>query len=506
MQWDKRTNVYVYGAGLKGKLLLKALKQMECNVCGYLDRQAGKMADDVILPEEVVQEKRKHCIVVCSVANVFDHVRIAENLFTLGYEYIVYKDFSGKNDLFDMLWDYIENEKGYDIEEIKRILYKSRIKKYGTVNSGKYEKKEYKVVACKKGYIDVEVPVILLHTMSKERYYQVHKRQDWARVPYDKNVYYYLYCGELYQLFEKGGTEKEWKEFIECYKRYFSNADVFSVKDLESNFVRHIEQRYEIYKKMNWLFLNQRSFFEENPILLLWNNEKHIFNVMDGNNRLAFLMVKGVQKVTCRMQKTDYLKWKNEDVYRELCSNQKSDLIEAQAYLLYPSLSGQDNMEYGGYQMVKIQKLMKFLGEKRFLEESKRILLLSEDIVLANCFDKMGIKLHVLAGQRIDSVKYEMLMKLFYMNSTMLVEQVREQDADYDMIYVEIKSELEPDEEQKICELCKKCSNLMILEGKQKLINQLKKKVAGQQYIAQSIFTYWSAGQLQEIQALKKRE
>ncbi len=506
MQWDKNTEVYVYGAGLKGKLLVEVLKKIECNVCGYLDRQAKIMSKNVLRPDELNESDRKHCIVVCSVANVFEHIQIAEDLSLLGYEYIVYKNFDLKNELFDVLWDYIENESENDIEEFKKIVYSSQIERFSRIYNYRRTKEIYTEVPSKKGYIDIEVPIILLHTMSEERYCQVHKRQDWDRIPYDKNVYYYLYCGELYRLFENGGSKKEWRRFIRCYKRYFSNADVFPVEELDSFFVRHMEQRYQIYKKMNWLFLNKRNFFKESPVLIQWNKEKNLFNVIDGNNRLAFLMVKGMQKVTCRMQKEDYLKWKNEDVYKKFCNCMQVDSIGKEESVLYPDLSDQCNMEYGGYQTTKIQRLMQYLGKKRILENKKKILLLSGNIVLAHCLDKMNTELYILQDERIDFIKYKLLMELFYMKSSVLIESSKIQNTDYDMVYIEILKELRTDEEQNLYKLCQLSKSIIIFEGEHRAVTRLKKKIARQQYMEQSILTYWLSGQMQEILVLIKKD
>lgn len=95
MFWNKDTPVYVYGAGLKGRLIYNLLDELGCNMCGFLDQASENIRFErkVFHPDQLAEEKRMSSIVICSVANVFEHGKIALELTKQGYRYIVHKEF-----------------------------------------------------------------------------------------------------------------------------------------------------------------------------------------------------------------------------------------------------------------------------------------------------------------------------------------------------------------------------------------------------------------------------
>lgn len=222
----------------------------------------------------------------------------------------------------------------------------------------------------------VAVPATFLYTFPRDLYISFHKRQDWLRIPYERNVYYYLYCADLFRLFENGDvTGQDWKKSMETYRRYFANADVYTEENLEAKFRQHISQRYSIYHEMDKLFHFNPDFFEEYPLLVKWNFQRHCLYVRDGNNRLAFLLSKGIHNVVCRMTKEDYAQWMSSQ--------------EMQRYV-----------QVSADQQAQARLILRWLGKIDLLKKVNTILFFSSDFILSDAFSKMGLQVvdHEQAG------------------------------------------------------------------------------------------------------------
>lgn len=443
MLWSNEIPVYIYGAGLKGKLIFEILEKMDFNVRGFLDRAPKCVCSkqNVFHPNELSMTERKGCIVVCSVINVFEHRKIAQELAEQGYLYILYKviyeKFDENRELIDAIWDAVEEMGICTLGETKCLIMNRNVAAYRESS----EQKEIQMnVKEKNGYVDIVMPVLLLYTFPKEVYVTYHKRQDWLRIPYERNVYYYLYCADLFRMFEDGkGSASEWEEAIRVYKRYFTNADVYSEKDLDIKFKQHISQRYNIYVEMDKLFHLNRQFFDDYPVYVKWNEKRLSLYVRDGNNRLAFLMSKGMHNVMCRMTKEDYIKWKNETkVYETLMSFPKKQ-EEARMALMW-------------------------MGKIDLLKMIDSILFFSADCVLCDACSQMGVGANLYNGA-VHDIETE----------------------SFDLLWIDVCYVYEQKED--FMELLNGYSKYIVLAGSREDVAQIENQMYGRSVI--STYRYW---------------
>lgn len=468
MFWYDDTPVYIYGAGLKGKLIYELLVNLGCNVCGFLDRASENihLSQCVFQPDKLSKEQRKNSIVICSVANVFEHRKIAANLVQQGYVYIIYKGINGNADgnkeIIDIIWDMIEEVGRYSLAEIKNFIIGREVFAYRDIG----EKEVYEInVREKNGYVDVAVPAIFLYTFPKDLYISFHKRQDWLRIPYERNVYYYLYCADLFRMFENGAVSgQEWEETIEVYKRYFANADVYIEKDLEVKFRQHMSQRYSIYNEMNKLFHANCGFFEEYPLFVKWNETRHCLYVRDGNNRLGFLLSKGIHNVMCRMAQEDYAQWANGQEMQKLILSTTN--------------------EQAGARMA-----LKWMGKMDILEKVNRVLFLSSNPILCDVCSKMGVDA-VVYEESIESVaQYQKVIDVLGERKYRAIQKMKSLE-EFDLIWFNLSSISEQIEKDKIIQLLSKYSKFVVLEGNKEDVREIINRIHGE--IVKPTYIYWN--------------
>ena len=97
---EYNTPFIIYGAGLRGQLFYYNLGESGfTNIQFFLDNNAADICSilgkDVLTPtSETISPKIKNdAVVIISVANIFEHEKIAKGLHSLGFENIILKCF-----------------------------------------------------------------------------------------------------------------------------------------------------------------------------------------------------------------------------------------------------------------------------------------------------------------------------------------------------------------------------------------------------------------------------
>ena len=181
----------------------------------------------------------------------------------------------------------------------------------------------------------------------------------------------YFYTGQLYEVFAQGKVNgKEWNNIIHDAKEHFCSCNVFDIKILDKQFRRYINQKFELYQSMSEQLFHTPEFFYNNPVRVKWNNAegKNYFNIIDGNNRVAFLLAKGIYDIPCRMSKEDYNKWEK-SLNSVITNPSKVSLYYREAFF----------------------RICRWLREKKIRIKDKRILCLeSNGDYMKNHFVRMG--------------------------------------------------------------------------------------------------------------------
>ncbi len=312
--------ICIYGVSLKAIKLEKCLRNAGFDRITFLDRNPQNVAFRVeaMEPEKYLEEFAPEAIVIIMVMNVYSHEDIARSLYTLGYRYILYKSNlyhqDANGELFDVFNDCLYFENGHiQIEKLigKEMYPVENIREKNLFLSTLHTQNDDRVIAY--------VPAEILYSMSKEDYEDIHPEKEWLKIPYDRCSLYYLICGELFQSFENGVDFDYWP----VYDRLNRDRMFFSEECFEEEYKRHLKQRYEVYVHMSEMFFKNYDFFVRNPVMVRWNNKQKVFNIIDGNNRTAFLLAKGVYFIPCRMNILDYQTWMNDNEVRRFLSTHK---------------------------------------------------------------------------------------------------------------------------------------------------------------------------------------
>lgn len=325
---NEETKIWIYGYGLRGKMFEKRLAGEGLHVYGYIDRkpeqyeEAGKQ-QIIIRPEEAKADK--DAIVICALSNVFAHEEVAEKLSERGFGYILYKNF-------------------YENEAAKKcnILYDDLTMPGGTAKINGRELPAFSEIKSSCGEkngsssdtVCVNVPVELLFGLTKELLEEslLDKRAELLKNIPDQSLLYYTLPKGMMQFFLNETDPALWKRCRELWDGC-RNAQSFASEKEGSfdaeNRKRNIEDRYDIFQKMENLFNENPAFFSENPVSVVWNGEGK-FNIQDGNNRAAFLLAKGMHYIRARMSRADYEAWMDMEEQaqqiRDVCSSLEKNL------------------------------------------------------------------------------------------------------------------------------------------------------------------------------------
>lgn len=448
MFWNDETPVYVYGAGLNGKMIGTLLKRGGFKICGYFDRTAEQIKEIDGLPvfraEKLAEEERRESIIVLGVLNVFEHEEIAVYLLKLGYQFIIFKSIKGKfeednNILFDLISlnavDPEFNSYKYIHDEIIKIpINKNIINESREISGSEMQIKEIG------GFISVEVPLIFMYTKSKQVYMALSKDEHEKDIlrprPYDSNLCYYFYSKDLYKLFDEDLDYDKVVFILKRYYEYFCKFNTYPADLIKEKFKAHLSQRYSIYRYMKEMLYEYPDFFKKNAPILRWDKKKNYLYLVDGANRCAFLKQKQYRKFICRMSKSDYCKWINrvkliqfiEEMGGKSNAVSYSDENIVEIYLKV--LLGNEK----DFLLKKEMAVLEYLGDIMFFEDKHNCMFFSDEIVLHNVFEKMQQSVWVSSSSVGSKNIYEKKAELLYMNQYEFVTHDRIHKADY--IYI----------------------------------------------------------------------
>ena len=363
MTLNKRAKVWIYGYGQRGRNFEKRMYKEGIEICGFLDRaperyQPGRI--QIRRPDDV--KPSSDMVVICSISNVFLHEEIASQLAKLGFEYIVYKSFrmnpAGKavsalyNRLTSVLGDIPFT--GLDVPAYADIA-----------------KPVEESSAARDGIVYTDIAAELLFGLTRELLADSFLWKDkelLERIP-EKSLLFYTPPQKMMKYFAGEIDEEAWQESRRLWEmcrdaQSFSNPlkERYSEKEQTDN----LEDRYRIFEKMNQIFCENPSFFRENPISVVWN-ERGWFHIQDGNNRAAFLLMKGMYWIPAQMTVSDYAAWlRGEGAAAEVKTVLSQSEAGLRSPILYPQLKNIETA-LGYYSHRKVAALCDWLW-KRHLE------------------------------------------------------------------------------------------------------------------------------------------
>lgn len=319
-QIDRNSQVILYGAATTGAILYCCFVEHGYQVAAFIDQRADEEGTYYGLPVLSLQEagqwfsEMQDVVVVVAVKNVFEHEKIAKELWRMGCDKIVFRPYavvSGGGEKLDCWLNraYDEILEGnfqrelYRINGFDKFLLKDQAVIVEDVNED--------------GDVVANIPIYDVWTDDYED-----KEIIWGNIPCLGLV---PHIG-LFRLF-KGEENKDYEEYIKFCRQAAERSGGITTSQKWENSV--YKNRLDVFNHMQFAWEHNRDFFIQNAVKAVYN-EKGYFNIISGKHRVVFLIVMGKQYIPLRVRKSDYRKWRKEKqaaaIYELLDTYHKAEL------------------------------------------------------------------------------------------------------------------------------------------------------------------------------------
>ena len=359
---SKEYNYVIYGAAFLGVQILTGLRNSGYNVNAFLDKRASELKEvegvKVYEPQSYKSDNKENVVVIVAVTTTFEHPKIATYLRTLGYHKIICK---------------MDENAGLVADNLKKIAYaydkilESDIDenvelREWMASDELYYFKDYALITEDCNYIVAYIPVELCYT----------GKDDKGKDADTLILYSQIDMIDLYKFFD--GHLDSSEGTINFLKKYFyENTDKYcSFNRTEQGFHDFVVSNYEFYSKMSYLANMGMSFFIDNPISVYWN-DKGYFNI-DDISKVNFIIAKGLRYIQAKMEKEDYMKWKNQEKLQacEKCIVEMN-CLPAYAPILHPNFMGYPTKR-DTIGNTRLSRIMKYLYRKGYELKGKKII------------------------------------------------------------------------------------------------------------------------------------
>lgn len=293
----QNSDVAIYGAGALGRQIYERICG-NYNVVALLDQKAENLPTfkvPVWKPDiSLSKNLGKNVTIIVCVHNGAWHNEIADELYMLGFDRILFLPFFEKFD----------SQRAFMMKSAYNM----------------WLEEEYEKISC--------YPIPLYPSMKR-------KEQPWIRSG-EKYVVAYVSAELLYSHhkpfeYEKCKVEKKFEKYLsvpmillEPYVELFNYLDNgMGDFELYFDFVKEstqgtgriekeklLKDRVTLYKMLECELLQGKSCMEQSPVDVEWN-EKGYFNIIDGHHRTVFYFTKKMYKIPVRMRSCDFVKWQS---------------------------------------------------------------------------------------------------------------------------------------------------------------------------------------------------
>lgn len=299
-QIDRNSQVILYGAATTGAIIYRCFHEHGYQVAAFIDKRADEVDSYYGLPVLSIQEAKGRfaetpgAVVMVAVKNVFEHEKIAKELWKAGCKKIIFRPYAAVNG---------------GGEEKDHLLNQS----YDEILKGEFQRELYCIDGFDKltlrdqavlyedgnGDVIANIPVYDIWTDNYED-----KEIIWGDIPCLGLV---PHIG-LFRLF-KGEENEDYGEYIKyCRQAAERSGGIITSSQWENSVYKN---RLDVFNHMQSAWEHNREFFVQNAVKAVYN-EKGYFNIKSGKHRMVFLIVTGQQYVPLKICKSDYEKWSKE--------------------------------------------------------------------------------------------------------------------------------------------------------------------------------------------------
>lgn len=389
-QIDRNFQVILYGAATTGAIIYRCFVEHGYHVTAFIDKRADEVDEYYGLPVINMQEAEKYftgmpeTVAVVAVKNVFEHEKIAKELWRAGCDKIIFRPYAvinGGGEPQDCMLN-----QAYDAilqGELQCELY--------CINGFDKATLKDRAVICEDGNGDViaNVPIYDVWTDDYEN-----KDIIWGDIPCLGLV---PHIG-LFRFF-KGEENEDYEEYIKyCRQAAERSGGIVTSQKWEDSVYKN---RLDVFNHMQSAWEHNKEFFIQNAVKAVYN-EKGYFNIKSGKHRMVFLIVMGQRYVPLRIHKSDYIKWSDEkqavQIYDLLEADHKTELpcILDSPYLYeYPCCTS----DFYGRLLSRLIGILysdEYHKKNAFCFEGKKVLLHSTQLSLyAHVFKRIGFRVMI---------------------------------------------------------------------------------------------------------------
>ncbi len=348
----------LYGAASIGGIVKDTLESCGYDVVGYIDKRAHEMKQYNGLPvwslhnvPEIGYESKT--VIYIAVKNVFEHEKIAKQLFKAGFQQLIYKPYhvllgnaSNNENLLAQLYDDLFEGRLQGVEfEIPN-------------NNDEGELCDYALISRENGQVTAYIPVEYIVTND----YQDEDMHRWGNVPIPCFFTHINFFRSL-----DGDQECSVIPYLKEYCEFTAKIDgKIQITDAWRDNV--IANRTHIFEQMSESLCLDPLFFTRNVATAVWNWERKYFNLTSGKHRCTFLAAKGNKYIPLKMSETDYEEFKNISQANVIKKN--IDLYDGTVLIPNPCFyRGIHNRDFGEHSF--LLWFSRYFGEKLFYAKGK---------------------------------------------------------------------------------------------------------------------------------------
>lgn len=317
--FDKKSDIYLYGASSIGNLFYEYLVSSGCKISGFFDKRfmeldsfMGKQVFDVdntSLPETC----KMNSVIIVSVKNVFEHSMIAHQLSSRGFRNIIYRPLSvirggGTNEekqLYEMFSFIERGSKSFQITHEPTRDFDHTVKLPVTDLALEDRFSDQAILFENGTDIVANIPLELVYTDTPK---------SEEGIINDVNIFA-LFPHIDYFRFLMGNQMYSYENYLNfCI---FSASSCKDIKITDCWKQNVLNNRQMVYEEMRRSISFDFAFFIRNAPIAHWN-KKGYFNLCSGKHRAAFFAALGCKFMPLRISMTDYESFLNIEAFHKL--------------------------------------------------------------------------------------------------------------------------------------------------------------------------------------------
>lgn len=302
----KNAEFIIYGGGEVGNNCYRKLCEQGYHVLAALDKKkSGKHIVEGLytyqLGTEPIELDKANCIVIICLANGMIHKDVADELYSLGYSYIVFLPLNycmpdkQKREL-TRLYNYVLSTDPA-MKEHAVLNYIQYTFPYMTIDGSIIHKTSQNMT--------VWMRLELMFSESLELWQGDKSKMKVAAEYKDKNIACGNPCEALFDFYDLRTNS---------YDAYFDSRKKSASPEEKK---KELGQREELYRLFKREYEKGMDFFIEGAPEVVWN-PKNYCNLVGGHHRTLFLLHEEQTIFPVKMKYSDFDKWYNESVFFEL--------------------------------------------------------------------------------------------------------------------------------------------------------------------------------------------